>query len=159
MRSGVTLLQGSVWILLSLSVSFSEPARAQTETIQIDRGFSKILELPHPAHLVAVGDPTVADATIGTTTPPWSSPPKRLVPPTSLPWTRSAKKSIWRPSTLGTKDLRSGFGIRPGIKIRNPGQGSSRHFCVTWAVILKKKSDLRRPLHSRASGGKTERDC
>src|SRR6476620_12780138 len=66
MRSGVTLLQGSVWILLSLSVSFSEPARAQTETIQIDRGFSKILRLNHPAHLVAVGDPTVADVTIGT---------------------------------------------------------------------------------------------
>jgi hypothetical protein len=138
MRSGVILLQGSAWILLSLSVSFSEPARAQTETIQIDRGFSKILRLPHPAHLVAVGDPTVADATIGTDNTLVLTAKK--IGATNVIALDQVGKEIYM-ATVGVGDERSKIRIRypSGDKNKEPGAGVVQTFLCDLGCNLEKE--------------------
>ena len=57
------------WTILAAALLglFFQPSRAAaTENIQIRRGFSQILKLDHAALLVTVGNPEIADVTLGT---------------------------------------------------------------------------------------------
>jgi Flp pilus assembly secretin CpaC len=57
------------WTILAATLlgPFFAPSRGgATEAIQLRRGFSQIFKLDQPAQLVSVGDPTIADVTLGT---------------------------------------------------------------------------------------------
>jgi Flp pilus assembly secretin CpaC len=59
-------LQWTIFAAALLQLFFEPSHGEANENIQIRRGFSQILKLDHAAQLVTVGNPNIADVTLGT---------------------------------------------------------------------------------------------
>src|SRR5215204_2352726 len=115
----------------SLSWFFFAPSIGQaTEPIQIRRGFSQILTLDQPAQLVSVGDPKVADVTLGTGNTILVLTGKKIGTTNLVVLGQNGLRLYDASVDVGPDDDRIRIGVRypAGSKSKDPGSAMIRTF-------------------------------